>query len=49
MCDLETEMVSDLKELYFRQIKMLGDTFLQYQIILFEIQLSIPVCESVNP
>ena len=49
MCDLETEVVSNSKELFFRQIKMLGDNFSHYQVWLFEIQISISVCDSVDP
>ena len=48
-CDLKTEIVSDSKEVFFRQIKMLGDNFSQYQVWLFKIQISIPACESVDP
>ena len=49
LCDLKTEIISDSKEVFFRQIKMLGDTFSQYQVELLKIQTSIPVCESVDP
>ena len=48
MCELEIEEVSNSKELFFRQIKMFV-TFSLYQVWLFEIQISISVCDSVDP